>query len=202
MARTRERSRARAAAAFWQYSRTHGSAQSPPRRTRGRTTEDGPARSAGTPPPPGTAVARRAASTDPACAHPADAGRPAWPARSSPPPDWSCGNGWKRFFRWILRPGQGGQTTRPDGLTGREAQVLRLLAAGHTNNEIAAQLVVSVHTIERHLQNAYRKIRVRNRADAAAYIVRQDGLIHASPGIPETAAAGEMTPPTAGPGCR
>ncbi len=82
------------------------------------------------------------------------------------------------------------------------AQVLRLLAAGHTSSEIAAQLVVSVHTIERHLQNAYRKIRVRNRADAAAYIVRQDGLIHASPGIPETAAAGEMTPPTAGPGSR
>ncbi len=93
----------------------------------------------------------------------------------------------------MLRPAQGGQTTRPDGLTGREAQVLRLLAAGHTNSEIAAQLVVSVHTIERHLQNAYRKIRVRNRADAAAYIVRQDGLIHAPPGIPATAAAGEMT---------
>jgi DNA-binding NarL/FixJ family response regulator len=82
---------------------------------------------------------------------------------------------------------------RPLGLTSREVQVLRLLAAGYTNNEIAAQLVVSVHTIERHLQNAYRKIRVRNRADAAAYIVRQDGLIHASPGIPATAAAGEMT---------
>jgi LuxR family transcriptional regulator, maltose regulon positive regulatory protein len=61
---------------------------------------------------------------------------------------------------------------RPDRLTGREAQVLELLATGNTNNEIAATLVVSVHTIERHLQNAYRKISVRNRADAAAYMAR------------------------------
>ncbi len=51
---------------------------------------------------------------------------------------------------------------------------MELLAAGHTNNEIASALVVSVHTVERHLQNAYRKIGVRNRADAAAYIARQE----------------------------
>ena len=61
---------------------------------------------------------------------------------------------------------------RPDGLTGREAEVLRLLAAGKTNSEIAADLVVSVHTVERHLQNAYRKLGVRNRGQAAAYIAR------------------------------
>ncbi len=52
---------------------------------------------------------------------------------------------------------------RPDGLTDREAQVLGLLAAGKSNNEIAVDLVVSVHTVERHLQNAYRKVGVRNR---------------------------------------
>jgi DNA-binding CsgD family transcriptional regulator len=62
----------------------------------------------------------------------------------------------------------------PDGLTDREAQVLALLSGGRTNKEIAADLVVSVHTVERHLQNAYRKIGVRNRADAAAYVVRAD----------------------------
>jgi len=67
---------------------------------------------------------------------------------------------------------QRSRVPRPDGLTGREAQVLELLADGDTNNEIAAELVVSVHTVERHLQNAYRKIGVRNRADAAAYMVR------------------------------
>lgn len=69
------------------------------------------------------------------------------------------------------RPGR-----RPDGLTAREAQVLELLAAGDTNNEIAVKLVVSVHTVERHLQNAYRKVGVRNRADAAAYITRTTPL--------------------------
>ena len=69
-------------------------------------------------------------------------------------------------------PALRGRTRRPDGLTDREAEVLGLLTRGHTNLEIAAELVVSVHTVERHLQNAYRKIRVRNRADAAAYMAR------------------------------
>ena len=63
-----------------------------------------------------------------------------------------------------------------DGLSPREAQVLELVAGGNTNKEIAAELVVSVHTVERHLQNAYRKIGVRNRSDAAAYIVRREAL--------------------------
>ncbi|HEX6520422.1 MAG TPA: LuxR C-terminal-related transcriptional regulator [Streptosporangiaceae bacterium] len=67
-----------------------------------------------------------------------------------------------------------GRTRRPDGLTGREAEILRLLTSGHTNLEIAGELVISVHTVERHLQNSYRKIRVRNRADAAAYMARDN----------------------------
>jgi DNA-binding NarL/FixJ family response regulator len=62
----------------------------------------------------------------------------------------------------------------PDGLTAREAEVLRLLAAGHTNKEIAGELVLSVFTVERHLANAYRKISVRNRADATAYVLRAE----------------------------
>jgi DNA-binding CsgD family transcriptional regulator len=62
----------------------------------------------------------------------------------------------------------------PDGLSARETEVLRLVAAGHTNREIAAELVLSVHTVERHLANAYRKISVRNRADATAYVLRAE----------------------------
>jgi transposase len=46
-------------------------------------------------------------------------------------------------------------------------RAVTLLTRGHTNLEIAATLVISVHTVERHLQNAYRKVGVRNRADAA-----------------------------------
>jgi LuxR family transcriptional regulator, maltose regulon positive regulatory protein len=71
-------------------------------------------------------------------------------------------------------PPQRSGASPPDTLTRREAQVLELLSAGRTNSEIAVQLVVSIHTVERHLQNAYRKIGVRNRADAAAYMVRTE----------------------------
>jgi DNA-binding CsgD family transcriptional regulator len=60
----------------------------------------------------------------------------------------------------------------PNGLTDREAEILKLVSGGETNNAIAGELAVSVHTVERHLQNAYRKIGVHNRADAAAYTVR------------------------------
>jgi LuxR family maltose regulon positive regulatory protein len=72
-------------------------------------------------------------------------------------------------------PRSPGRARRPDGLTVRETEVLALLTQGCTNLEIAARLVVSVHTVERHLQNAYRKVGVRNRADAAAYMTRSDG---------------------------
>ena len=60
---------------------------------------------------------------------------------------------------------------RRDGLTPREVEVLRALAAGRSNREIAAELVLSVHTVERHVANVYRKIGVRNRAEATAYAV-------------------------------
>ena len=55
------------------------------------------------------------------------------------------------------------------GLTDREVQVLRLVAGGRTSKEIAAELVLSVRTIERHVENMYGKIGARNKADATAY---------------------------------
>ena len=60
----------------------------------------------------------------------------------------------------------------PDRLTPREVQVLRHVAAGSTNKEIAAELVVAVSTVERHLVNLYTKIGARGRADAIAYALR------------------------------
>jgi len=60
----------------------------------------------------------------------------------------------------------------PDHLTMREAEILRLVAVQRTNKEIAAELVVSVHTVERHVQNAYRKIGANSRFDATAYVSR------------------------------
>jgi pimeloyl-ACP methyl ester carboxylesterase/DNA-binding CsgD family transcriptional regulator len=60
----------------------------------------------------------------------------------------------------------------PDGLTPREVEVLRHVAAGSTNKEIAAELGVAVSTIERHLVNLYTKIGARGRAGAIAYTLR------------------------------
>ena len=61
------------------------------------------------------------------------------------------------------------RTVNAGGLTPRETEVLRLLASGGTNKEIAAELVISVHTVERHLATIYRKIGARNRAEATAF---------------------------------
>jgi DNA-binding CsgD family transcriptional regulator/pimeloyl-ACP methyl ester carboxylesterase len=61
---------------------------------------------------------------------------------------------------------------RPDGLTGREREVLGLLARGDTNAGIARGLGISEHTVERHAANLYRKIGARGRADATAWALR------------------------------
>jgi pimeloyl-ACP methyl ester carboxylesterase/DNA-binding CsgD family transcriptional regulator len=53
-------------------------------------------------------------------------------------------------------------------LSRREAEVLELVAEGCTNAEVAERLVLSVRTVERHLLNAYTKLGVRGRAEAAA----------------------------------
>ncbi len=61
----------------------------------------------------------------------------------------------------------------PGRLTEREVQVLRLVAGGLTNGEIADALGLSVRTVERHIGNLYGKISARGRANATAY-----ALIH------------------------
>jgi DNA-binding CsgD family transcriptional regulator len=68
------------------------------------------------------------------------------------------------------RPGDGSV------LTPRQLEVLALVAAGHTNRGIAAELVVSEHTVRRHLQNIYTRVGVASRAAAVAYAVER-GLV-------------------------
>jgi predicted ATPase/DNA-binding CsgD family transcriptional regulator len=70
------------------------------------------------------------------------------------------------------------QTALPAKLTMREVEVLRLIAAGHSNPEIAEALVISIHTVERHTVNLYAKIGARGRADAIAFAHRH-GLTQA-----------------------
>ena len=59
----------------------------------------------------------------------------------------------------------------PAGVTPREAEVLGLLGRGMTNREIAAELYLSVSTVERHLATVYRKLGLRGRVEAARYAV-------------------------------
>jgi ATP/maltotriose-dependent transcriptional regulator MalT len=60
------------------------------------------------------------------------------------------------------------------GLSRRELEVLRLVAAGSTNREIAATLVLSEHTVARHVQNILRKLRVSSRTAATAFAFEHD----------------------------
>lgn len=69
-------------------------------------------------------------------------------------------------------PATTARTSPPGGLTAREAEVLALLAAGRTNQEIADALTVSPFTVARHITNLYGKIGARGRADATAYALR------------------------------
>jgi DNA-binding CsgD family transcriptional regulator len=63
----------------------------------------------------------------------------------------------------------GGREELPRGLTAREVEVLRLVAAGKTNREVAAALAISEHTVARHLQNIFAKLDVPSRSAATAF---------------------------------
>ena len=64
-------------------------------------------------------------------------------------------------------------------LTEREAEVLRLIASGYSNKEIAARLALSVKTIEAHKANAMRKLGLNGRIDIVKYAVLQGWLYNA-----------------------
>ncbi|WP_329623543.1 LuxR C-terminal-related transcriptional regulator [Streptomyces sp. NBC_01255] len=71
----------------------------------------------------------------------------------------------------------GGKRHRlPGGLTAREAEVLRLVAGGGTNKDIAHALVISEHTVSRHLNNIFAKLDVSSRSAATAYAYAHDLL--------------------------
>ncbi len=70
----------------------------------------------------------------------------------------------------------------PAGLTAREAEVLRLVAAGLTNKQIAAELSLSEKTVARHLSNIFTKTNVSTRSAATAFAFQHD--IATGPGTP------------------
>jgi two-component system response regulator NreC len=63
-----------------------------------------------------------------------------------------------------------------DGLTDREQEVLRYLADGITNEEIAAALVISIKTVARHRENIMQKLGLHSRAELVRYAIRK-GII-------------------------
>ena len=59
-------------------------------------------------------------------------------------------------------------------LTPMERDVVRLVAAGHSNAEIGQRLFISVNTVKTHLSHVYAKVDVDRRADLAAQVARRD----------------------------
>jgi DNA-binding CsgD family transcriptional regulator/tetratricopeptide (TPR) repeat protein len=72
-----------------------------------------------------------------------------------------------------LRPPAPSASARPSGLTGREVEVLRLIAAGRSNRAIAQALFISPNTVLHHVSSIFAKLGVANRAEAAAYATRR-----------------------------
>jgi DNA-binding NarL/FixJ family response regulator len=70
-----------------------------------------------------------------------------------------------------------GQGPRPHELSEREEEVLRLIAWGHSNKEIASRLDISVKTVEAHKANAMRKLDMRSRIDIVRFAIFQ-GWMH------------------------
>ncbi len=74
---------------------------------------------------------------------------------------------------------QGGAKKPASNLTDREAEVLRLIASGYGNKEIAARLDLSTKTVEAHKANAMRKLDLNGRIDIVKYAVLQGWLDNA-----------------------
>jgi len=71
-----------------------------------------------------------------------------------------------------------GEAPPEDPLTARELEVVKLIAEGNTSEEIAAELVLSKKTVERHRANVLDKLGMRNRVDLTRYAIRR-GLVEA-----------------------
>ena len=80
------------------------------------------------------------------------------------------------LIRDYLERAQSGETTPRDPLTPREVEVVKLIAEGHTSEEIAGQLFISKKTVDRHRANVLEKLGMRNRVELTRYAIRR-GLV-------------------------
>jgi DNA-binding CsgD family transcriptional regulator/tetratricopeptide (TPR) repeat protein len=74
--------------------------------------------------------------------------------------------------QYLVRPGKS-LVSFPHGLTAREVEVLRLVASGFTDGQVAEQLVISPRTVNTHLKSIYGKIQVSSRSAATRYALEQ-----------------------------
>jgi two-component system, NarL family, response regulator NreC len=74
-----------------------------------------------------------------------------------------------------------GQEHTPDDLSEREIEILRMIALGHTNSEIAAQLFLSVRTVESHRAHIQQKLRLSKRSELVRYALER-GLMDVKSG--------------------
>ena len=81
-----------------------------------------------------------------------------------------------RITAGLMKGDRGGSKRPSGGLTDREADVLRLIASGYSNKEIAVRLTLSVKTVEAHKANAMRKLDLSGRIDIVKYAVLQGWL--------------------------
>jgi DNA-binding NarL/FixJ family response regulator len=80
------------------------------------------------------------------------------------------------LIRDYLERARSGEATPEDPLTPREQEVVKLIAEGHTSDEIAQTLVISKKTVERHRANILEKLGMRNRVELTRYAIRR-GLV-------------------------
>lgn len=82
----------------------------------------------------------------------------------------------KHLVDRYLQPELAQRKQRRSVLTGRECEVLRLLAAGSTAREVAGSLGISAKTVERHKENMMEKLRLHNRVELVRYAI-SEGLV-------------------------
>jgi DNA-binding NarL/FixJ family response regulator len=84
----------------------------------------------------------------------------------------------RALIREFLEGARRGETQSKDPLTPRESQIVKLIAEGDSTREIAAELVISEKTVERHRANILEKLGMHDRVELTRYAIRR-GLVEA-----------------------